>query len=73
MRIFAKILNIYVTFHLHPWNLDGISASSENFLKEFGFLDVINVIVDAMTTIANQATSLQPPNMLFATVSKIMI
>ena len=52
----AKILNKYVTFCPHPRSLDGTSAPYEDVLKEFGFLNVNNEIVGAMTAIANQAT-----------------
>ena len=52
----AKILTKYVTFCPHQKSLDRTSAPHENVLKEFGFLDVNNTIVGAMTAIANQAT-----------------
>ena len=34
----SKVLNKYVTFHLHPRNLNGTSAPHEDVLKEFGFV-----------------------------------
>ena len=67
-----KILNKYVTFRPHPRNLDGTNAPHEDVLKEFGFLDVNNVIARAMTTIANQATSPQPSSVSFVTISKMI-
>ena len=44
---------------------------SEDILKEFDFLDVDNMIVSAMTTIANQVASLKPCDMSFAIVLEI--
>ena len=41
-------------------------------MKEFGFLNVNNAIVGAMTAIANQATPSQPSSMSFALVSKMI-
>ena len=41
-------------------------------MKEFGFLDVNNAIVGAMTAIANQATSSQPSGMSFTTVTELI-
>ena len=64
-----KILNKYVTFHPHQRSLDGTSAPHENVLKEFGFLDINNAIVGAMTAITNQAMPSQPPSMSFAIMS----
>ena len=61
-----------MTFRLHPRSLDGTNAPHEDVLKEFGFLDVNNAIVGAMTAIANQATSSQPSRMSFATVIKMI-
>ena len=68
----TKILSKYVTFHPHPRSLDGTSAPHEDILKEFGFLDVNNAIVGAMTAIANQATSSQPSGMSFAIMTKFI-
>ena len=68
----TKILSKYVTFRPYPRSLDGIIAPHEDILKEFGFLDVNNAIVGAMTAIANQATSSQPFGMSFATVTELI-
>ena len=68
----TKILSKYVTFRPYPRSLDGTSAPHENVLKKFGFHDVNNAIVGAMTAIANQATPSQPSSMSFATVSKMI-
>ena len=68
----TKILSKYVTFRPHPRSLDGTSAPHEDILKEFGFLDVNNVIIGAMTSIANQATPSQPSSMSFAIVSEMI-
>ena len=69
----TKILSKYVTFRPHPRSLDGTSAPHEDVLKEFGFLDVSNAIVGAMTAIANQATSSQSFGpMSFAIVTKMI-
>ena len=68
----TKILSKYVTFRPHPRSLDGTSAPHEDVLKEFGFLDVNNAIVGAMTAIANQATSSQPSGMSFAIVTELI-
>ena len=68
----TKILSKYVTFCRHARNLDGTSAPHENVLKEFGFLDVNNAIIGAMTTIADQATPSQPSSISFATMSEMI-
>ena len=68
----TKFLNKYVTFRPHPRSLDGISAPHEDVLKEFGFLDVNNAIIGAITAIANQTTPSQPSNMSFATMSEMI-
>ena len=54
-----------MTFSPHPRSLDEKSAPHEDVLKDFGFFDVNNAIVGAMTAIANQATSSQPSSMSF--------
>ena len=43
-----------------------------HLLKEFGFLDVNNAIVGAMTAMANEATPSQPFDMTFAIVSEMI-
>ena len=68
----AKILSKYVTFRPYSRSLDGTSAPHEDVLKEFGFLDVNNAVVGAMTAIANQATPSQPSSMSFAIVSEMI-
>ena len=68
----TKILSKYVAFRPHPRSLDGTSGPHEDVLKEFGFLNVNNAIVEAMTTIANQATSSQLSGMSFAIVTEII-
>ena len=68
----AKILSKYVTFRPHPRSLDGSSAPHEDILKEFGFIDVNNAIVEAMTAIANQATPSQSSSMSFITMSEMI-
>ena len=68
----VKILSKYMTFCPHPRSLDGTSAPHEDVLKEFGFLDLNNAIVGAMTAIANQATPSQPSSMSFATVLEMI-
>ena len=67
-----KILSKYVTFHPHPRNLDGTNVPHELVLKEFGFLDVNNAIVGAITTIANQTTPSQPSSISFARVTEMI-
>ena len=67
-----KILSKYVTFYPHLRSLNGTNAPHEDVLKEFGFLDVNNTIVGAMTAIANQATPSQPSSMSFATISEMI-
>ena len=72
LKLLEKILSKYVTFYPHLRNLAETNAPHEDVLKEFGFLNVNNAIVGAMTTIANQATPSQPSSMSFASVSEMI-